>query len=148
MADDTLRHADPDLDGAIERFERAETELEEHEERRRRLAEEANRAASELEATLEHGIRNAIEQRDRLEEELAAVLDHLARLEAIRARSGGRRDAVEPARTVDLEAAPSEPAVSEAAASESPATEAEATEAYEDKWYELMKSRDDSAFTA
>ncbi len=138
MSDDTLRHADPDLDGAIERFERAESELEEHEERRRRLAEEADRAASELEATLEQGIRNAIEQRDRLEEELAAVLDHLARLEAIRARSGGRRDAEVPAPTVDLGAASSEAAPSEPTVSETPAEGAGATEAYEDKWYELM----------
>jgi hypothetical protein len=140
MADDTLRHADPELDGAIKRFERAESELEEHEERRRRLADEADRAAFELEATLDQGIRNAIEQRDRIEEELAAVLDHLARLEAIRARSSGRATvAADPAPPVDLEAASSEPS----------STDGEGAEAYEDKWYELMKSRDDdSAFTA
>ncbi|HET9310856.1 MAG TPA: hypothetical protein VFP41_06490 [Actinomycetota bacterium] len=140
MADDTLRHADAELDGAIQRFERAESELEENEERRRRLAEEAERAASELEATLDHGIRNAIEKRDRIEEELAAVLDHLARLEAIRARSSGRagRGAAEPAPPVELEAAASEPS----------STGEGGAEAYEDKWYEMMKSRDkDSAFT-
>jgi len=140
MADDTLRHADAELDGAIQRFERAESELEENEERRRRLAEEAERAASELEATLDQGIRNAIEKRDRIEEELAAVLDHLARLEAIRARSSGRTadGAAEPAPPVDLEAAASEPS----------STGEGGAEAYEDKWYEMMKSRDkDSAFT-
>ncbi|HWC71955.1 MAG TPA: hypothetical protein VG993_12400 [Actinomycetota bacterium] len=142
MADDTLRR-DTALDGALERFERAEAELEETEERRRRLAEEAARAASELETTLEHGIRTALEERDRLEGELAAVLDHIARLEAMRARSSGRvadgASTAEPAPTIDLDREAPPPS----------STGDGGTEAYEDKWYELMRSRDDdTAFTA
>jgi hypothetical protein len=52
--------------------------------------EEAARAAAELESTLDRAIRSSIAQRDRLEDELAAVTDHIARLESIRARSSGR----------------------------------------------------------
>jgi chromosome segregation ATPase len=142
MADDTLIRADAALDGALERFERAEAELEETEARRLRLADEAARAASELEATLEQGIRTALEERDRLEEELAAVVDHITRLETIRTRSSGRADpsaAPESAPTIDLDREAPEPS----------GTSDEQTAAYEDKWYELMKSRDDdTAYTS
>ena len=93
MADDIVNHrSDPLLDGALERFERAEAELEETDERRRRLADEAARAAAELESTLDEAIRKSIGERDRLEEELAVVADHISRLESIRARSAGRNE--------------------------------------------------------
>ena len=88
MADENLRDgADPALDGALDRFERIESELEETEERRRKLTEEAARAASELESVLNESIGKAIATRDRLEEELAVVIDHISRLEAVRSRS-------------------------------------------------------------
>jgi hypothetical protein len=88
MADETIRTTvDPALDGALERFERAEAELEETDARRQRLADEAARAASELESVLGESIDKAISTRDRLEDELAVVTDHISRLEAMRARS-------------------------------------------------------------
>jgi septal ring factor EnvC (AmiA/AmiB activator) len=91
MADHIERIDDQALDGALGPFERAEAELEETEQRRRQLAEEAARAASELESTLAESIRASVEKRDRLEEELALVIDHISRLEAMRAKSAGRR---------------------------------------------------------
>jgi hypothetical protein len=88
MSQVTLRGGvDPTLDGALDRFERVESELEEAEERRRMLADEAARAASELESVLNESIGKAIATRDRLEEELAVVIDHISRLEAVRSRS-------------------------------------------------------------
>ena len=140
MADDTLRTtADPTLDGALERFERAEAELEETEERRKRLSDEAARAAAELESTLDQAIRKAIDERDRLEEELAAVVDHIAKLEAIRTRSGKRNSAV------TLTAVPKDTEDGDG----SEGTEGATKDAYEDQWYELMKSRgDDAAFSS
>ena len=88
MADENLRDgADATLDGALDRFERIESELEETEERRRELTAKAARAASELEAVLDESIGKAIATRDRLEDELAVVVDHISRLEAVRSRS-------------------------------------------------------------
>jgi hypothetical protein len=91
MADDSgLGPADPTVDDAVRRFERAETALEETEDRRRAAIDEARRAASDLERVLDGSIAAAVAERDRLEDELAAVLDHLARLESMR----GRREAI------------------------------------------------------
>jgi DNA repair exonuclease SbcCD ATPase subunit len=134
MADENLRDgADPVLDGALDRFERIESELEETEERRRKLTEKAARAASELESVLNESIGKAIATRDRLEDELAVVVDHISRLEAVRARSSRTTtpDAVEVHRD------PTNPGVEPGG------------EAYEEQWHELMKSRDgDSTFTS
>lgn len=143
MADDIVHHrSDPLLDGALERFERAEAELEETEERRRRLADEAARAAAELESTLDQAIRKSIDDRDRLEEELAAVVDHITRLESIRARSGGRNTAVTVTAVPRLSEERDEDTLEASEGSE-------AKEAYEGQWYELMKSRDgDTAFSS
>jgi hypothetical protein len=138
MADQNLRDgADPALDGALDRFERIESELEETEERRRKLAEKAARAASELESVLNESIGKAIATRDRLEEELAAVVDHISRLEAVRFRSSR---------------ATSSPISPEGGDTPSPALEPDGEktgQAYEEQWYELMKSREnDSTFTS
>ena len=138
MADDIVNHrSDPLLDGALERFERAEAELVETEERRRRLADDAARAAAELESTLDEAIRKSIDERDRLEEELAAVVDHIARLESIRARSAGRNG------RVTVTAAPQLSDLGEADA------ETDEQVDYVSRWSELTKSRDgDSALSS
>ena len=139
MADDTLRHeGDPLLDGALARFERAEAELEETEERRRRLADEAARAAAELESTLGQAIDTSLAERDRLEDELAAVLDHIARLEAIRTRSSSRGG------DVIVSAGPAD-----ADHDIHIATEGEDPVALPDKhWRDLIRSREDTAYTS
>jgi DNA repair exonuclease SbcCD ATPase subunit len=141
MADENLRDgADPALDGALDRFERIESELEETEERRRKLTEKAARAASELESVLNESIGKAIATRDRLEEELAAVIDHISRLEAVRSRSSRATPAPAP---VSLEARGDilTPALE---------PDGEKTgDAHEEQWYELMKAREnDSTFTS
>jgi hypothetical protein len=137
MADENLRDgADPALDGALDRFERIESELEETEERRRKLAAKAASAASELESVLNESIGKAIATRDRLEEELAAVVDHISRLEAVRSRSSRATPA-----PISLETAGDTPALEPAG--DKPG------DAYEEQWYELMKSREnDSTFTS
>ena len=138
MADEKLHDgADPALDGALDRFERIESELEETEERRRKLTEKAARAASELESVLNESIGKAIATRDRLEEELAAVIDHISRLEAVRSRSSRTTTA-----PISLETAwRHRPALEPAG--DKPG------DAYEEQWYELMKSREnDSTFTS
>jgi len=138
MADDIVNHrSDPLLDGALERFERAEAELEETDERRRRLADEAARAAAELESTLDEAIRKSIGERDRLEEELAVVADHISRLESIRARSAGRNT------RVTVTAAPQLSDLGEEgsfAVGERAETDESAD--YVSRWSELTKSRD------
>ncbi len=140
MADDTMHHpGDLTLHDALERLERAEAELEQTEEHRRRLADEATRAASELESVLGDSIGKAISKRDRLEEELAAVLDHIARLEAIRARSTGE------AASVAVRSGSTAPIVH--TDDEAPEDDGQRGSAHEDQWHELMKSRDDGAFT-
>jgi len=143
MADDIVHHrSDPLLDGALERFERAEAELEETEERRRRLADEAARAAAELDSTLDQAIRKSIDDRDRLEDELAAVVDHITRLEAIRTRSAGRNTAV----TVTAVPRASEDRGEDTLEG---SEDSEPKDAYEEQWYDLMKSRDgNSAFSS
>jgi len=132
MADENLRDgADPALDGALDRFERIESELEETEERRRKLTEKAARAASELESVLNESIGKAIATRDRLEEELAVVIDHISRLEAVRSRSSRP-----PTAPISLE---------DGGNPLSPALETgveRAGEAHEEQWYDLMKSRE------
>jgi len=138
MADDTMHHSgDPALTDALQRFERAEAELEETEERRRRLADEAARAAAELDSTLDQAIRKSIDERDRLEEELAVVTDHIGRLESIRARSAGRNG------RVTVTAAPQLGDLTEEgsfAVGEGAETD-ESTD-YVSRWSELTKSRD------
>jgi len=117
MADETMRTTvDPALDGALERFERAEAELGETDARRQRLADEAARAASELESVLGESIAKAIATRDRLEDELAVVTDHIDRLETMRARS---------------------------AKTSSATTVRTAAGGAEDQWDRLLRSRDD-----
>ena len=117
MADETMRTTvDPALDGALERFERAEAELGETDARRQRLADEAARAASELESVLGESIAKAIATRDRLEDELAVVTDHINRLETMRARSS-KTSCAPTVRT--------------------------ATGGAEDQWDQLLRSRDD-----
>ena len=136
MAEDTVGTTDPLLDGALERFERAEAELEETEERRRRLSDEASRAASELRAVLDSSIEKAIARRDQLEEELAVVLDHIARLEAMRNRSSGT-----PETTVET------PEIHRAESTVDLADD-DGAAAYAGRWDDLTKSRDGSvAFT-
>jgi hypothetical protein len=139
MGDDTWKQrADPVFDGALERFERAEAELEETEERRRRLAEEAARAAAELESTVDQAIRSSLAERDRLEDELAAVLDHIARLESIRARSSNRGTNV----TAAAEARPVEdPSDERDVGSGDDRTDGGASA---ERLYELIRSREDS----
>jgi septal ring factor EnvC (AmiA/AmiB activator) len=140
MADDTLRQdGDPLLDGALARFERAEAELEETEERRRRLADEAARAAAELESTLDQAIRTSLAERDRLEDELAAVLDHIARLEAIRTRSSGRDDVV-----VTTSRAHGEDHEIQIASDE---TAEDSVSLPDQHWRDLIRSREDSAIS-
>ena len=144
MAEDTWQHrTDPVFDGALERFERAEAELEQTEERRRRLADEAARAAAELESTLDQAIRSALGERDRLEDELAAVLDHIARLESIRARSSSRGTHVIAATDPRAAEEPDDEAEVVAHEAERPdgAASAEAL-------YELIRSREDSQQTS
>lgn len=141
MADHIERIDDQALDGALGRFERAEAELEETEQRRRQLADEAARAASELETTLAESIRASLEKRDRLEEELALVLDHISRLEAMRAKSAGRRaagaDQSASAGFLDLDRTAD---ASERDGDDGP---------HEERWSELTNLRDDdSALTA
>ena len=138
MADDTMHHSgDPVLSDALQRFERAEAELEETEERRRRLADEAAKAAAELDSTLDHAIRKSIDERDRLEEELTVVADHISRLESIRARSAGRNG------RVTVTAAPQVSDLGEEG-SFAVAAGAETDESadYVSRWSELTKSRD------
>jgi hypothetical protein len=139
MADEKLRDgADPALNGALDRFERIEVELEETEERRRELTEKAARAASELESVLNESIGKAIARRDQLEEELAAVIDHISRLEAVRSRSS--------------RATPAPISLETGGDTLTPALEPDGDkpgDAYEEQWYELMKSREnDSTFTS
>jgi septal ring factor EnvC (AmiA/AmiB activator) len=145
MSDDTMHHSgDPALSDALQRFERAEAELEETEERRRRLADEAAKAAAGLDSTLDHAIRKSIDERDRLEEELAVVADHISRLESIRARSAGRNA------RVTVTAAPQLSDLSEEgsfAVAEGAETDESAD--YVSRWSELTKSRDgDSALSS
>jgi chromosome segregation ATPase len=139
MADENLRDgADPALDGALDRFERIESELEETEERRRELAAKAARAAAELESVLSQSIGKAVATRDQLEEELAAVVDHISRLEAVRSRSSR-------ATTAPVEVEDGGDTLTPASAPD----DEKAGEAYEEQWYELMKSREnDSSFTS
>jgi hypothetical protein len=140
MADEHRRDdVDPALGGALDRFERIESELEETEERRRKLAAKAARAAAELESVLNESIGKSIATRDRLEEKLAAVIDHISRLEAVRSRSS--RATTTP---ISLEGDGDDtltPAFG-------PGGE-KSGEAYEEQWYELMKSREnDSTFSS
>lgn len=143
MGDDSWQYrADTMFDGALERFERAEAELEETEERRRRLAEEAARAAAELESTVDQAIRSSLVERDRLEGELAAVLDHIARLESIRARSSSRGTAVT---AVAADRPVEDPSDEAGVVSGDQRTDgADSAE----QLYELIRSREDSRFTA
>lgn len=138
MADDILREGDAALDGALGRFERAEAELDETEERRRRLVEEAAVAAAELERITAASISTAIATRDRLEEELAIVVDHITRLEAIRARSAGDED-------LRIEKGCGATIDDGSVANDPPAH----TELREEQWVDLMRSHhDDTAFTS
>jgi septal ring factor EnvC (AmiA/AmiB activator) len=138
MSDDTMHHSgDPALSDALQRFERAEAELEETEERRRRLADEAAKAAAELDSTLDHAIRKSIDERDRLEEELAVVADHISRLESIRARSAGRNGRVTVTAAPQLSEMGEE---SSFAVAEGAETDESAD--YVSRWSELTKSRD------
>lgn len=58
------------------------------------MIDEAARAAAELDSTLDQSIRKSFAERDRLEEELAASIDHNARFESVRARSADRNGSV------------------------------------------------------
>ena len=138
MADETMRTTlDPAIDGALERFERAEAELEETEERRRRLADEAASAAADLESVLGESIAKAIATRDRLEDELAVVTDHLTRLESMRARSSG--DAIGAASRVQIEHTIGVEHTIDVASADGSAEPAV------DQWDQLLRSRDDDA---
>lgn len=145
MGDDWRQRVDPAFDGALERFERAEAELEETEDRRRRLADEAARAAAELESTIDQAIRSSLLERDRLEEELAAVLDHIARLESIRARSSGRDRNADGAAAIG--SADEADAEAEANVSSQEADRPGGVASAE-QLYELIRSREDARFTA
>lgn len=142
MADETMRTTlDPAIDGALERFERAEAELEETDERRRQLADQAARAAADLEAVLGESIAKVVATRDRLEEELAVVQDHLGRLESMRARSAGgttsAASAASTASTVQVEH------TIEVEHTIDVASEDEDDEPAVDQWDQLLRSRDD-----
>jgi len=140
MAKDSLLTNDESvIDGALERFERAEAELGEVEERRKHAVDEAARAAAELDSVVNESVQKAIVRRDQLEEELAAVVDHIARLEAMRSRPAAQ------ASTLD---APVTGPVAQGDEVEQGSADDDAA-AYEDSWYEQLKSRNGkSAFTS
>lgn len=141
MADHIERLDDQALDGALGRFERAEAELEKTEQRRRQLADEAARAASELETTLAESIRASLEKRDRLEEELALVVDHISRLETMRATSASRRaagaDQSASASFLDLDRS--------TGGAKSHGEDDPQGDPHQERWSELTKLRDDDS---
>ena len=137
MAEDTVPTSDVALDGALERLEQAEADLEAVENLRRHAADEAERAATELGAVLHGAIERAIARRDALEDELAAVLDHIARLEAMRARSL----ASGAPQRIDIPHASTD----EPNASNDDRGDPGEVAKYEDQWQQLMRSREEDS---